>query len=422
MRKLFCRQVPTQSDRPELAQKLCTTVSRCLLLVPFSALLSPVTSFAGEPLFWFDGRQNTTQVAPIDQQDCWNDTYQGLRVNGCWQNVVGTDAMGNHWPPNFWGANGAAGFTMVVNEPNAPADMTLEDRIKYVNKYVSNDLVIVNSDNQDLPSADNNLALYSDVRANSPISPPADRLNVPGQNGMGGGSTQNTFTITPTYEDPNNPDLYISYWARFEPGMAKNLQGLHDRPGVYGLGTWREIFGFKTGSFSQAWDGNWRGVQDGQYRIAVEVLTYPADNQVGPHAPYFGCVGDNRAGSYNHATYWHSPNGVWVGDQEPDLGGHWQPPTGYSVPVPDGEWFKFEVFWHRATQLQETQGNVGYFWAAVNGQTICEHFGWNKVEGDPINRIMFPVYSGGRLPISQWIEDLQFWNHIPSQAEKDAHP
>ncbi len=80
-----------------------------------------------------------------------------------------------------------------------------------------------------------------------------------------------------------------------------------------------------------------------------------------------------------------------------------------AVPVPVGEWFKFEIFWHRSN------GADGRVWAAVNGNVICDQSGpnmgaWNL----PINRISSPtVYTGSRMPVYQWIDDLEIWDGFP---------
>ena len=71
---------------------------------------------------------------------------------------------------------------------------------------------------------------------------------------------------------------------------------------------------------------------------------------------------------------------------------------------------KFDVFWHRST------GADGRVWMAVNGQTILDHLGPNKINA-PINRIYMPnLYSSTAFPIYQWIDDLQIWDSFPPDA------
>jgi chitodextrinase len=80
-----------------------------------------------------------------------------------------------------------------------------------------------------------------------------------------------------------------------------------------------------------------------------------------------------------------------------------------TVPVPVGGWFKFEFFLHRSN------GADGRVWVAVNGNVIADHYGpnmgaWNL----PINRIMTPIlYTGSRMPVYQWIDDLEIWDGFP---------
>jgi len=80
-----------------------------------------------------------------------------------------------------------------------------------------------------------------------------------------------------------------------------------------------------------------------------------------------------------------------------------------AVPVPVGEWFKFEFFLHRSN------GADGRVRVAVNGNVIADQMGpnmgaWNL----PINRISMPtVYTGSRMPVYQWIDDLEIWSGFP---------
>ena len=81
-----------------------------------------------------------------------------------------------------------------------------------------------------------------------------------------------------------------------------------------------------------------------------------------------------------------------------------------AVAVPIGEWFKLEVFWHRA------KDNTGRIWYAVNGQVIDDHRGPTiGVRNDPVGRIFInQVYSGAPYPIYQWSDDIQIWRGWPS--------
>src|SRR6185437_17151193 len=87
-----------------------------------------------------------------------------------------------------------------------------------------------------------------------------------------------------------------------------------------------------------------------------------------------------------------------------------------NIPIPVGEWFKLEVFWHRA------KDSTGRVWYAVNGQVIDDHHGTTiGVNNDPVGRIMInQVYSGTTYPIYQWTDDIQIWQGWPTAQQGDA--
>jgi hypothetical protein len=305
-------------------------------------------------------------------RDCWSGP------TGCWQGIAGTDSStGFTWPPQIWGTQYAYGhggvFQLIADVPGVAAET--------MSNYVFNQIVTV----QGHTGNPTNLALYSQITAGSN-----------GQNPIGNGSTQQSYQLTPADEEG---DLYISYWIRFQPGMIGNMIGLDPAPGVYpDGGTWRSFFSFKTGTNAPG-DGN--PGNDGDYRVEAYVLTgcHPEMiiHQVPPcigsnpdPAPFWVVVADNSAGgSFALVNYWVE--------------------TNTAVPVPDdGSWNKVEVFWHRSANAD------GRFWLAINGTVIADHFGANKGASDPplqINRILPSLlYSGGRLPIYQWVDDIQIWN------------
>jgi hypothetical protein len=350
-------------------------------------LLAAALPFAAQadqawPLFWsnFDGQ---TTIQPINPAaDCWDDAGG----NGCWQHITGTDgtttngtAGGNiayTWPPNIWGGGGAA-FLMVTNIPGANG--------YNIARFMSNELVTLNSDNLDGPSTFWNRALYSDVREAHH-----------GQNPMYNGApdptqdpatvyccTQNGLVITPVAE---TSDLYISYWLRLQPGMTQDMKGLHyyGTGGTWGDGTWRELFAFKTGT---------PGASNGDYRIGFGLATHNTST------PYLECYGDNQAnGNYPLVNNWSVSPITW-----PQL--------------TEGKWTKVEIFWHRSSSPN------GYFWAALDGHAFCEHNGANMGAASlPINRIIFDVYTGGRYPAYQWMDKLQIWDHMMNETQATGHP
>jgi hypothetical protein len=175
--------------------------------------------------------------------------------------------------------------------------------------------------------------------------------------------------------------MYISYWIKLQPDLVEKMTNLPAGPGVAEGGTWRSVFGAKTGTQT-----TWGGPADnGDYRIAAYIVTY------GNTRPYWRVSGDNVAGG-------NAP-----------LVNNWDV-YNKDIPVPVGQWFKFELYWHRSA------GSDGRVWAAVNGQTIADHRGPNMgAQNLPINRIMAPIlYSSMRMPMYQWVDDIEVWDGIPN--------
>jgi hypothetical protein len=174
-------------------------------------------------------------------------------------------------------------------------------------------------------------------------------------------SAQDPYLLQPTSEPG---DLYISYWRKIDPTLAQKL--------VHG---WHVLFEWKT---------------TGDYRVIAQIVNY------GGVAPYWEIRADNVAnGGLANQEFWRVNN--------------------RSVAVPLGEWFKFEVFWHRSP------GSDGRVWMAVNGQKIVDKFGPNiGVNGNPINRIFLTqLYSAASYPLEQWTDDIQIWSGFPSARPGD---
>src|SRR6266850_2455260 len=205
--------------------------------------------------------------------------------------------------------------------------------------------------------------------------------NVNGTEPMGTSPTTNLFNILPSGE---TSDLYISYWVKFQPDLVEKMNNLPAGPGIDNGGTWRAFFAFKTGGQKAVTGPLNDPMNNGDYRVEVYVLTF------GGGTPYWQVLADNNAGGGAPLV------NNWVVQNR-------------TVPVPVGEWFKFEIFWHRSN------GADGRVWVAVNGNVIADHNGpnmgaWNL----PINRISMPtVYTGSRMPVYQWIDDLEIWDGFP---------
>jgi len=87
-----------------------------------------------------------------------------------------------------------------------------------------------------------------------------------------------------------------------------------------------------------------------------------------------------------------------------------------STPVPLGQWFKLEVYWHRSS------GSDGRVWAAINGVVLDDHRGPNMgAARAPMDRIMLTnLYTGGTYPQYQWLDDVQIWSAFPTAQPGDA--
>jgi hypothetical protein len=182
---------------------------------------------------------------------------------------------------------------------------------------------------------------------------------------QGGSPTQDPFMIQPVGE---TSDLYISYWLKYQPDLAQKMTNPN----------WHVVFEWKTA---------------GDYRVIAQVVTWGI-GAGGISVPLSWQIrGDNAAnGGLPYQQFWEVYN--------------------TTVPVPVGEWFKFEVFWHRSS------GSDGRVWMAVNGQVIVDYYGSNMgVYNAPINRIMMPnLYSSTSYPIYQWVDDVEIWDSFPPGA------
>lgn len=195
-------------------------------------------------------------------------------------------------------------------------------------------------------------------------------VKIKGAVGQAGSQAPFIFLRPPTISDVT--DLYIAYWIKYPPDLIEKLD-----PTV-SAGNWRTQFEFKTGGYG----GN---ASSGDYRIVTNILK-DVDGRL-----YWITKGDSVAnGPISDVTYWRTEN--------------------RSVPVPVGEWFKFEAYWHRSN------GKDGRFCAAVNEREIVKYQGSTMGEHNlPITRIMVNnAYSGGHAPVESYTTGLEIWEVIPS--------
>jgi hypothetical protein len=262
-----------------------------------------------------------------------------------WQDLDCIDANGKLGPINVWGAT-ETGFELIADAP-----VTLSNLSNYMTNHIQK---VAGPDGSPVN------ALFQNLNKNSAASPIY-------------GTSQNTLLIhrgkVDSGDKADTGDVYYTYWFKLQPD-------LHTQLGTSGDDSWRVMSEWKTGGLNKTWRGD--------YRI---ITTVSQDNQ--GHL-YWNTQGDNVAnGVHAKQVYWQV--------------------TSFDVPVPVGEWFKYEVFWHRSNSSE------GRYWAAVNGQTIVDYQGANMgIYNLPINRIMLAnVYSGGKAPVQQWLTGLEIWDGFP---------
>jgi len=306
---------------------------RGLVFTFFLAVSFPFAAQA-QTLLFSSGFEPNTTLRPVAQIDCFS--------TGCWQYIDGSDlSTTSTWPPNIWGGSPTAIQLLADHAVDATT----------VRDYAFNQILNVTGH-----AGSSTRVLYSQLAQSGCCGG--------GSQEAVAGATQNAFQIQPVGE---TSDLYISYWLKFQPDLDKQLNPPNPN--------WRYLFSWKTGSPG--------GVNDGDYRVVVEVATWCLGG-----VPFcWETRGDNNAGGDPYVEYWRVQN------------------TAVQVPV--GQWFKFEVFWHRST------GNDGRYWAAVNGQVIVDRSGPNKIDKS-INRIFVSnVYGSGPYPMYQWLDDLKIYDGFP---------
>jgi hypothetical protein len=170
----------------------------------------------------------------------------------------------------------------------------------------------------------------------------------------GGSATQTPYLLTPSTTALQG-DLYVSYWIKLQPDLLEKL----------GPNNWWVLFEWKTNA---------------QHRLITYIYTRS-------NKPYWHLKTDDLSDGPAR-SFWEIANHI--------------------APVPVGEWFKFEFFWHRSSQRD------GRAWQAINGQVVFDRFGPLLGGNDPIDRIMLTqVYAGGSLPLYQWVDDIEIWDGFP---------
>jgi hypothetical protein len=263
-----------------------------------------------------------------------------------WQEIQGNNAISGG---TLWGATNFGLNTIAAGSVTSAT----------INDYVTNEIQQVTG-----PKGTQVYALFQNLKINNAAGPTwgvsQDPLMIL-RNNIGGG-TQTT----------DIGDIYYTYWFKFQPDLAASL-------GTDGNTAWRVMSEFKTnppGSYD-----------NGDFRIITYVFKNTSTGQL-----YWVNKSDNKAG-----TSLSTCKSCWGAI------------TNTTVPVPVGQWFKYEVFLHRSS------GSDGRYWAAVNGQVIVDHNGPNMGDNnDPIDRIFLNNnYGGGAAPQQQWVTGLEIWDGWP---------
>ncbi len=279
---------------------------------------------------------------------------------GCWQDIAGLDSLsGFTWPGTI------ADGTSKIMHLTTPVTTTAQTLGNYSISRVETTTG---------PRGTQSSALMQQISR-----------NVNGTAPMGTAPAQNLLQFMPK-RDPG--DMYVSYWIKLQPDMVQKMTNLPAGPGIAGGGTWRAFFALKTGG-QTSWG---EPADNGDYRIEAYVMTHNNAQ------PYWVLLGDNNAGGGAPAV-----NTFRIENR--------------NVPVPVGQWFKVEFFWHRSS------GSDGRVWMAVNGKVIADRRGANMgAWSQPVNRIMAPLlYAGGTMPIYQWVDELEIWNGFPAPGNNPPY-
>jgi len=154
-------------------------------------------------------------------------------------------------------------------------------------------------------------------------------------------------------------DLYIKYWIKM------------DSESLTASDMWRTFFEYKTKDYA---DGT-------GFRLIAFIYT---DDDGDP--------------------YWH-----WQGDTSPN-NAVWEI-DNRDVPVPMGEWFLTEFYWHWS------EGEDGRALWKINGQVIGDHHGPTTQNSKPIDFIMMTQIYGDSNPKHQWIDDIEIWDGLPKKTK-----
>ena len=173
-----------------------------------------------------------------------------------------------------------------------------------------------------------------------------------------GKATQSPYEIRNITEGTS--DLYIRYWIMISSDYL-DVVGARS--------SWRTFFEWKSKDYASG----------AGFRLISYIYT------------------DN-----NGTPYWH-----WQGDANPQAA-IWEI-DNFDVPVPIGEWFLTEFYWHWS------EGQDGRALWRVNGQVVGDYHGPSTRNSKPIDFILMTQIYGDITPKFQWIDDIEIWDGLPPQ-------
>jgi hypothetical protein len=289
----------------------------------------------------------------------------------CYARISGKDTSGYSWPIQMWGND------VDPNKPEATGAA-----LQYIPHITSGDV-------KEYLSA----AIERQTGHGGTVTHVLhQRIMMPGTSGNE--TPQIPFVIHPLNTFAQQHDLYVRFWLEYPNGLdGGDPNGTHS--------WWQMPFQIRT--------------ENNTLRLSLFAANTPTHNGEDcdqlhnpPNNPPAGrwhwlIQGDKGKVGSGESPYWQSCN-----------------PT---AEVPMGQWFKVEIFFHRAPTL----GSSGRVWVAIAGQEVLDY----TVPADtidkgtyasesPIDRIMLPqMYGGDFWPRDQYVDDLEIWNWFPPDASPD---
>ncbi|HEV7608244.1 MAG TPA: hypothetical protein VGO61_12955 [Steroidobacteraceae bacterium] len=278
----------------------------------------------------------------------------------CFANISGDDSTGFSWPIKMWG----------------DGDPALDDddgaKLQYISRSTTGEVYdFVDARIESQPGHDGSGAQTFVLRQWLKQGQDHHQPQIP-------------YIIRPKNTFAEQTDLYIRYWLQYPNGLS---------------GWWQMPWQFKT-------DDDHTADSNDSLRLSLFAVNTASFDANQPHP---GC--DNtQAGHWRwriQADRGDSTTIKWAACNQ-------------TAEVPLRQWFKVEIFFHRA----RTATGTARVWVAIDGQEILDFstsdaaVGRNLfAAGSPIERIMLPqMYGGDDWQRHQLVDDLEIWDSFPADA------